>query len=180
MNYIQKGFFLIVNKLKVLTSSSSLSTPTTSNHLKYLISNSNSISNNYNHQPSIRLFTTNSSSTTTTTTTTSNTPNNNNNNNNEILQQPEVPTNCCGGGCVNCVYDIYFKQLEEYNEKMKLNDPDATDEPLMTTDVNEDPLQFFMKMERYHALQKRKAEKRAQQAAAAAQNSNTEEISKES
>ncbi|KAF2078520.1 hypothetical protein CYY_000145 [Polysphondylium violaceum] len=76
--------------------------------------------------------------------------------------QPLPPTNCCGSGCANCVWDVYFEEMDEYNKKLKISDPNAPLEPLLTTG-DEDPMQFFMKMERYNALQRKKAELKQQQ-----------------
>lgn len=33
-------------------------------------------------------------------------------------QPPKTPTNCCGGGCPDCVFDEYFVKLKTYEEKM--------------------------------------------------------------
>ena len=29
------------------------------------------------------------------------------------------PGDCCGSGCVRCVWDIYYEELEEYNKLCK-------------------------------------------------------------
>ncbi|EFA75118.1 hypothetical protein PPL_11192 [Heterostelium album PN500] len=76
----------------------------------------------------------------------------------QLPLQPVIPTNCCGNGCAHCVWDSYFDELEQYNLKMKEINPNLPDEPLLTSDENEDPMQFFMKMERFFALQKKKQE----------------------
>ncbi|EGC28797.1 hypothetical protein DICPUDRAFT_159717 [Dictyostelium purpureum] len=52
--------------------------------------------------------------------------------------------------------------MEEYNKKLKILDPYAKPIPLDTSDNNEDPMQFFLKMERLNAMEQRKAELRAQ------------------
>lgn len=38
-----------------------------------------------------------------------------------ILKKPEEPdpNSCCGGQCVNCVWTVYFEQLQEYEEAME-------------------------------------------------------------
>lgn len=33
-------------------------------------------------------------------------------------EPPKTPTNCCGGGCSDCVFDEYFVKLKKYEEKM--------------------------------------------------------------
>ncbi|KAI3669527.1 hypothetical protein L6452_40763 [Arctium lappa] len=39
----------------------------------------------------------------------------------EIPPPPEkpLPGDCCGSGCVRCVWDIYYEELEEYNKLYK-------------------------------------------------------------
>lgn len=39
----------------------------------------------------------------------------------EIPPPPEkpLPGDCCGSGCVRCVWDIYYDELEEYNKLLK-------------------------------------------------------------
>ncbi|KAJ8567578.1 hypothetical protein K7X08_019786 [Anisodus acutangulus] len=32
-----------------------------------------------------------------------------------------LPGDCCGSGCVRCVWDIYYEELEEYNQLYKSN-----------------------------------------------------------
>uniref|UniRef100_A0A1J3FGG6 UPF0651 protein P31B10.02, mitochondrial n=1 Tax=Noccaea caerulescens TaxID=107243 RepID=A0A1J3FGG6_NOCCA len=32
-------------------------------------------------------------------------------------EKPE-PGDCCGNGCVRCVWDVYYDELEEYNSKL--------------------------------------------------------------
>ncbi|XP_027346668.1 uncharacterized protein LOC113858298 [Abrus precatorius] len=36
----------------------------------------------------------------------------------EIPPPPEKPDpgDCCGSGCVRCVWDVYYEELEEYNK----------------------------------------------------------------
>jgi hypothetical protein len=43
----------------------------------------------------------------------------------EIPPPPEKPDSgdCCGSGCVRCVWDIYYDELEEYNKLYKQEDP---------------------------------------------------------
>ncbi|GAU31205.1 hypothetical protein TSUD_210630 [Trifolium subterraneum] len=43
----------------------------------------------------------------------------------EIPPPPEKPESgdCCGSGCVRCVWDIYYDELEEYNKLYKQEDP---------------------------------------------------------
>ena len=35
-------------------------------------------------------------------------------------RRPEAPDpgDCCGGGCVNCVFDVYETALEKYQERL--------------------------------------------------------------
>ncbi|KAL6000380.1 hypothetical protein ACLOJK_024075 [Asimina triloba] len=33
-------------------------------------------------------------------------------------EKPE-PGDCCGSGCVRCVWDVYYDELEEYNKRLK-------------------------------------------------------------
>ncbi|XP_059293114.1 uncharacterized protein LOC132046488 [Lycium ferocissimum] len=35
-----------------------------------------------------------------------------------------LPGDCCGSGCVRCVWDMYYEELEEYNQLYKSN-PDV-------------------------------------------------------
>ena len=37
------------------------------------------------------------------------------------LPPPEkpLPGDCCGSGCVRCVWDVYYEELEEYNNLYK-------------------------------------------------------------
>ncbi|KAJ0869044.1 putative Oxidoreductase-like domain-containing protein [Helianthus annuus] len=39
----------------------------------------------------------------------------------EIPPPPEkpLPGDCCGSGCVRCVWDVYYDELEEYNKICK-------------------------------------------------------------
>ncbi|KAK9113034.1 hypothetical protein Scep_020553 [Stephania cephalantha] len=30
-----------------------------------------------------------------------------------------LPGDCCGSGCVRCVWDVYYEELEEYNNRIK-------------------------------------------------------------
>ncbi|MED6107830.1 hypothetical protein PIB30_017912 [Stylosanthes scabra] len=41
----------------------------------------------------------------------------------EIPPPPEKPEpgDCCGSGCVRCVWDTYYEELEEYNRLYKQN-----------------------------------------------------------
>ncbi|XP_054823406.1 UPF0651 protein P31B10.02, mitochondrial [Prosopis cineraria] len=32
-----------------------------------------------------------------------------------------LPGDCCGSGCVRCVWDVYYEELEEYNKLCKQN-----------------------------------------------------------
>src|SRR4051812_39906010 len=32
------------------------------------------------------------------------------------LKPPETPEYCCGNSCKNCVWDLYFEELNKYNE----------------------------------------------------------------
>lgn len=39
----------------------------------------------------------------------------------EIPPPPEKPEpgDCCGSGCVRCIWDVYYEELEEYNKLYK-------------------------------------------------------------
>ncbi|KAI9109658.1 hypothetical protein K1719_019288 [Acacia pycnantha] len=41
----------------------------------------------------------------------------------EVPPPPEkpLPGDCCGSGCVRCVWDVYYEELEEYNKLYKQN-----------------------------------------------------------
>ncbi|CAI8609079.1 unnamed protein product [Vicia faba] len=43
----------------------------------------------------------------------------------EVPPPPEKPDpdDCCGSGCVRCVWDVYYDQLEEYDKLYKQTDP---------------------------------------------------------
>ncbi|CAJ1942469.1 unnamed protein product [Sphenostylis stenocarpa] len=49
----------------------------------------------------------------------------NNNLPKEIPPPPEKPEpgDCCGSGCVRCVWDIYYEELEQHSNLYKQNDP---------------------------------------------------------
>ncbi|KAM9995591.1 hypothetical protein ACTFIY_001782 [Dictyostelium cf. discoideum] len=70
------------------------------------------------------------------------------------LKKPIPPTNlCCGSGCgSSCVWEVYFNEMDEYNKKLKKIDPNAKELPPDTSDDNEDPIQYFLKMERYNSM----------------------------
>ncbi|KAN0031678.1 hypothetical protein ACTFIV_005543 [Dictyostelium citrinum] len=76
------------------------------------------------------------------------------------LKKPIPPTNlCCGSGCgSSCVWEVYFNEMDEYNKKLKKIDPNAKESPPDTSDDNEDPMQYFLKMERYNSMLQRKQE----------------------
>ncbi|KAK7262906.1 hypothetical protein RJT34_30487 [Clitoria ternatea] len=42
----------------------------------------------------------------------------------EIPPPPEKPEpgDCCGSGCVRCVWDVYYEELEQYNKFYKQDD----------------------------------------------------------
>lgn len=42
----------------------------------------------------------------------------------EIPPPPEKPEpgDCCGSGCVRCVWDVYYEELEEYDKLYKFGD----------------------------------------------------------
>lgn len=43
-------------------------------------------------------------------------------------EKPE-PGDCCGSGCVRCVWDVYYEELEEYDKLCKSisdSDPDLS------------------------------------------------------
>ncbi|EPS57467.1 hypothetical protein M569_17350, partial [Genlisea aurea] len=31
------------------------------------------------------------------------------------IPEKPLPGDCCGSGCLRCVWDIYYEELEEYN-----------------------------------------------------------------
>ena len=37
----------------------------------------------------------------------------------KLPERPEQPTNCCMSGCINCVWDMYKDELQEWKEKRK-------------------------------------------------------------
>ncbi|KAM9982554.1 hypothetical protein ACTFIZ_007095 [Dictyostelium cf. discoideum] len=76
------------------------------------------------------------------------------------LKKPIAPTNlCCGSGCgSSCVWEVYFNEMDEYNKKLKKIDPNAKELPPDTSDDNEDPMQYFLKMERYNSMLQNKRE----------------------
>lgn len=41
---------------------------------------------------------------------------------------PEKPEagDCCGSGCIRCVWDVYYDELEEYNNKLSASTPGDT------------------------------------------------------
>ncbi|TKY55859.1 Oxidoreductase, N-terminal [Spatholobus suberectus] len=43
----------------------------------------------------------------------------------EVPPPPEKPDpgDCCGSGCVRCVWDVYYEELEQYNKLYKQDDP---------------------------------------------------------
>ncbi|KAK1422152.1 hypothetical protein QVD17_25073 [Tagetes erecta] len=45
----------------------------------------------------------------------------------EIPPPPEkpLPGDCCGSGCVRCVWDVYYEELEDYNKLLK-DESDST------------------------------------------------------
>ena len=38
-----------------------------------------------------------------------------------VVPPPEkpLPGDCCGSGCVRCVWDVYYEELEDYNKLQK-------------------------------------------------------------
>lgn len=39
-----------------------------------------------------------------------------------VMEEPPekpMPGDCCGSGCVRCVWDAYYDELEEYNNRRK-------------------------------------------------------------
>ncbi|KAI3415126.1 uncharacterized protein J3R85_015439 [Psidium guajava] len=36
-----------------------------------------------------------------------------------------LPDDCCGSGCVRCVWDIYYDELEAYNKLYKIDGSDS-------------------------------------------------------
>ena len=49
----------------------------------------------------------------------------------EIPPPPEKPDpgDCCGSGCVRCVWDVYYDELEEYNKLYKDLDSNPKSKP---------------------------------------------------
>ncbi|KAG2239297.1 hypothetical protein Bca4012_024046 [Brassica carinata] len=43
----------------------------------------------------------------------------------EPPEKPE-PGDCCGSGCVRCVWDVYYDELEEYNKLLSASTPADT------------------------------------------------------
>lgn len=37
-----------------------------------------------------------------------------------------LPGDCCGSGCVRCVWDVYYDELEEYHRLYKADDSKAS------------------------------------------------------
>lgn len=42
---------------------------------------------------------------------------------------PEVPSpgDCCGSGCVRCVWDVYCEELEAYNNSLRRDEASGSD-----------------------------------------------------
>ncbi|KAG9441773.1 hypothetical protein H6P81_017627 [Aristolochia fimbriata] len=40
----------------------------------------------------------------------------------ELPPEKPLPGDCCGSGCVRCVWDVYYEELEEYNNRRKKKD----------------------------------------------------------
>ncbi|GMP92039.1 hypothetical protein CsSME_00042439 [Camellia sinensis var. sinensis] len=42
----------------------------------------------------------------------------------KLPPQPEkpLPGDCCGSGCVRCVWDVYYAELEDYNKLVSENE----------------------------------------------------------
>jgi Oxidoreductase-like protein, N-terminal len=45
----------------------------------------------------------------------------------KALEPPEkpLPGDCCGSGCVRCVWDVYYEELEAYNKSLASLNSDA-------------------------------------------------------
>lgn len=43
-------------------------------------------------------------------------------------EKPE-PGDCCGSGCVRCVWDVYYEELEAYNKLYKYDSNDSKSKP---------------------------------------------------
>ncbi|KAJ3692756.1 hypothetical protein LUZ60_011851 [Juncus effusus] len=54
------------------------------------------------------------------------------------LEPPEKPLagDCCGSGCVRCVWDVYYEELEDYNKKLALLSPSDSDRSAKTSSRN--------------------------------------------
>ncbi|XWS42118.1 hypothetical protein CRYUN_Cryun17cG0141500 [Craigia yunnanensis] len=46
----------------------------------------------------------------------------------ELLPPPDKPEpgDCCGSGCVRCVWDVYYEELEAYNKLYNLDSKNST------------------------------------------------------
>lgn len=46
-------------------------------------------------------------------------------------QPPEkpLPGDCCGSGCVRCVWDVYYDELDAYNKALAAHSSDPNDKP---------------------------------------------------
>eukprot|EP01111_Echinosteliopsis_oligospora_P010333 TRINITY_DN3192_c0_g1_i2.p1 TRINITY_DN3192_c0_g1~~TRINITY_DN3192_c0_g1_i2.p1 ORF type:complete len:126 (+),score=50.62 TRINITY_DN3192_c0_g1_i2:15-392(+) len=80
----------------------------------------------------------------------------------EILDPPpEMPTNCCGTGCKTCVWDLYFAEVEEYNNKLSAlkaqqqqnladssSSSNSNQPPIMPEQIEDPSLKAFAEMEK--------------------------------
>eukprot|EP00056_Hartaetosiga_gracilis_P010414 m.153470 g.153470 ORF g.153470 m.153470 type:complete len:165 (-) comp13309_c1_seq1:8670-9164(-) len=76
-------------------------------------------------------------------------------NNQQVPLRPEEPQYCCGNGCQNCVWTQYAKDMEEYEEEMRLFMNSSTQSTPTQTHVDSDPsLTAFLNLERELAAAK--------------------------
>ncbi|KAF4392522.1 hypothetical protein G4B88_005481, partial [Cannabis sativa] len=47
-----------------------------------------------------------------------------------------LPGDCCGSGCVRCVWDIYYDELEDYNKLYKTDSKPSIEQKEEPVDVN--------------------------------------------
>eukprot|EP01112_Ceratiomyxa_fruticulosa_P014592 TRINITY_DN4194_c1_g1_i1.p2 TRINITY_DN4194_c1_g1~~TRINITY_DN4194_c1_g1_i1.p2 ORF type:complete len:118 (-),score=24.10 TRINITY_DN4194_c1_g1_i1:427-780(-) len=66
----------------------------------------------------------------------------------EEKQPPTVPTNCCGTGCRNCVWDTYFIEVNEYNEWKKQQIDSGKMAPSENDNLDSASIDMFAQMER--------------------------------
>jgi hypothetical protein len=69
--------------------------------------------------------------------------------NDEELKEPEMPDNCCGNMCRDCVWNVYFDEMEKYQAKLKEKERAVA---AATQSQSQDPatesMKAFMEMEK--------------------------------